>query len=287
MKFCDFEYAAPDTPAEVIQLLASRLGDAKIIAGGQSLLPTMAYRLAQPALLVDIRNLKGLSEIVVNQDGVRLGARTRWRDIEDSQELETAHPLLKEAIKHVAHYQIRNRGTVGGSLAHADPASEMPGVAMTCEAKVRVVGPAGERVVDIEDFFTGTLSTSLAEDELLLEVLLPAWKEGRRWGFREFSRRDGDFALAGIVLYYDLDQNGKAENTHIGVIGACQQPTRLVQAEQFLNGKELTPEVIRAAAKVAAAESEPGEDMHAGIEYRKALVATLLQRTLEDAVKRQ
>jgi carbon-monoxide dehydrogenase medium subunit len=287
MKLPDFEYAAPTTPEDVVRLLASRPGEAKIIAGGQSLLPTMAYRLAQPALLVDLRNLQGLDQIAIEGSGVRLGARTRWRDIEDDAALPTAHPLLVEAISHVAHYQVRNRGTVGGSLAHADPASEMPCLAATCEAQLRVLGPGGERRVEAEDFFLGPLTTSLADDEIILEVRLPAWRSGRRWSFKEFSRRPGDFALAGVAVFYDQDPDGAACNAHIGVIGACQHPKRLSNAECALNGRLVDDETATAVAAAAADECDPSGDLHASAEYRRALVGTLLRRALAEAAGRQ
>jgi carbon-monoxide dehydrogenase medium subunit len=287
MKLSDFEYQAPASASEVVRLLASRPGEAKVIAGGQSLLPTMAYRLAQPSLLIDLKNLHELNRIGVDGSGVVLGARTRWRDIEDSDALTTAHPLLKEAISHVAHYQVRNRGTVGGSLAHADPASEMPCIAVTCEAQIRTLGAQGERRVKAVDFFLGPLTTVLAEDEIILEVLLPAWPSGRRWAFKEFSRRKGDFALAAVAVFYDLDDRQRACNAHIGVAGAGDRPQRLANAERALNGKPIDRETMLAAAKAASQEVDPPEDLHAGAAYRKALVGTLLQRALEEAAARK
>jgi len=158
MKPAPFDYQAPGTLREAIDLLASN-PEAFVIAGGQSLMPLLAFRLATPSLLVDLRRLSGLGNIAVGDDGFRLGALVRWRDIEDDQRLVTAHPLLHAAVAHVAHYQIRNRGTVGGSLAHADPAAELPGVAVTCEGEITLFGPAGSRTVRAGDFFTGPLST--------------------------------------------------------------------------------------------------------------------------------
>lgn len=283
MKLSDFEYLAPSTPSEVVRILASRPGEAKILAGGQTLLPMMAYRLAQPALLIDLKNIQGLNKIVIDQSGVRLGARTRWRDIEDDDGLVKAQPLLKEAISHVAHYQVRNRGTVGGSLAHADPASELPCVAVTCEAEIRVLGPQGERRIKAEDFFLGALTTALAEDEIILEVHFPAWPSNRHWAFKEFSRRPGDFALAGVALFYDLDSQQRACNAHIGVVGACQCSQRLSAAEQALNGNAIDHGTILAVAAAAAQQANPPGDLHGDVAYRKALVATLLQRALEEA----
>jgi carbon-monoxide dehydrogenase medium subunit len=165
MKLPPFDYACPATLSEAVALLASHDGDAKALAGGQSLVPMLAFRLAQPALLVDLRKLPDLRQIKISNDGVALGAMARWRDIEDDTRLRTAHPLLVAAISHVAHYQIRNRGTVGGSIAHADPAAEMPGIAVTCDAAIAVVGTAGARVISAADFFEGALVTALKPDE--------------------------------------------------------------------------------------------------------------------------
>src|ERR1700681_2011979 len=174
MKLPPFDYACPATLSEAVQLLASRDGDAKALAGGQSLVPMLAFRLAQPALLVDLRKLADLRGIRISDKGVTLGAMVRWREIEDDERLATAHPLLQAAISHVAHYQIRNRGTVGGSIAHADPAAEMPGIAVTCEAEITVMGKGGARIIKAADFFLGALTTALAPDEIITEVHLPA-----------------------------------------------------------------------------------------------------------------
>ena len=159
-----FQYACPTTLSEAVALLASR-DDAKLLAGGQSLVPMLAFRLAQPTLLVDLRKLADLREIKISAEGVRLGAMVRWRDILDDERLVTAHPLLKAAVAEVAHYQIRNRGTVGGSMAHADPAAEMPGIAVTCEAEIHVRGKSGSRMIKAGEFFVGPLMTALAADE--------------------------------------------------------------------------------------------------------------------------
>src|SRR5947209_13014306 len=209
MKMPPFEYACPTTLSEAVALLAAR-EDAKALAGGQSLVPMLAFRLAQPTLLVDLRKIADLREIKISADGVRLGAMVRWRDILDDKRLATAHPLLKAAVAEVAHYQIRNRGTVGGSIAHADPAAEMPGIAVTCEAEISVIGKSGRRVIAASDFFHGALMTALAADEIIVEVRLPKWPPQRRWGFMEFARRRGDFALAAAAVFYDQAENGSA-----------------------------------------------------------------------------
>jgi len=284
VKLPPLDYASPQTLDAAIALLAAAPGRAKAIAGGQSLMPVLAFRLAAPELLVDLRRIPALDRIEISAAGVRLGARVRWCDIENDARLATAHPLLVAGTTHVAHYAIRNRGTVGGSLAHADPAAELPGIAVACDAQVEIRGPKGARRVAAADFFTGALSTVLADDELITALELPPWPaSGRRWGFEEFAQRRGDFALAGIAAYYDLDAGGRAANAHIGVIGACHRPHRLPRAEAALNGRVPDADAIQAAAKAAAAEVEPQSDLHASAAYRRSLVATMLERALSAA----
>jgi len=284
MKLPPFEYACPATLSEAVALLAGRDGDAKAIAGGQSLMPMLAFRMARPSLLVDLRKLADLKGIRISGDGVRLGALTRWRDIEDDKRLAGAHPLLKAAIGHVAHYQIRNRGTVGGSLAHADPAAEMPGIAVTCDAEIAVTGKSGTRTIKAGDFFQGALTTALEPNELITEVRLPAWPKGRRFAFQEFARRRGDFAMAGIALFYD-EVGGKAENAHIGVIGVGDRPRRLAAAEGAVNGRAIDEAAAVRAGEAASAEVQPQDDIHASADYRRALTGTLVERALIQAAR--
>jgi aerobic carbon-monoxide dehydrogenase medium subunit len=282
MKPAPFEYQAPATLREAIDLLASD-PEAILIAGGQSLIPVLAFRLATPSMLVDLRRVPGLGTIVVDDSGVRLGARVRWLDIDEDRRLRIAHPLLREAIADIAHYQIRNRGTVGGSLAHADPAAELPGIAVTCDAEITLVGAAGTRTVRAGDFFTGPMSTLRRPDEIITELYLPFWPEKRRWAFQEFAQRQGDFALAGIALFYDEDQDGRIRDAHVGVIGACHRPQRLTEVEAVLNGHVAGDGLIREAAATAAQAVDPPDDLHAGAAYRRGLVATLVERGLRAA----
>jgi carbon-monoxide dehydrogenase medium subunit len=284
MKLPPFEYACPASIKEAVALLASN-SDAKVLAGGQSLMPMMAFRVAQPPLLVDLRKLPGLKEIKIGADGVRIGALVRWRDILDDKRLASAHPLLMEAISHVAHYQIRNRGTIGGSLAHADPASEMPGIAQACEAEISVTGKNGVRTIKAKDFLKGALTTALESDEIITEVHLPAWPAARRWGFQEFARRRGDFAMSGVALYYDME-GGKASNAHIGVFGVGDHAHRLAKAEAAVNGHAVDEAVAVKAGEAAAAEVQPQEDIHASAAYRRALTGTLVERALKAAAAR-
>jgi carbon-monoxide dehydrogenase medium subunit len=285
MKLPAFDYALPATIEEAVSLLASRSGNAKVISGGQSLVPMLVFCLAAPALLVDLKRLQGLNRIGIAEDGVRLGAKVRWCEIDRDESLKGAHPLLVEAVRHVAHYQIRNRGTVGGSLAHADPAAEMPGIAITCEAELTIVGPQGQRVEKASNFFKGALTTSLASDEILTEVKLPPWPAGRRWAFLEFARRRGDFALAGVALFYELVA-GKITDIRIGAIGVGDIPLRLRAVEAVLNGQTLDERAIEAAAAAARQSVDPPSDIHAPAEYRRALLATLLARALRQSEAR-
>jgi carbon-monoxide dehydrogenase medium subunit len=282
MKLPPFEYACPTTLSEAVALLAAHGGEAKPLAGGQSLVPMLAFRVASPSLLVDLRKLNELRQIKIGDDGVTLGAMVRWRDILDDARLRTAHPLLVAAVEHVAHYQIRNRGTVGGSLAHADPAAELPGIVVTCESKIAVVGKSGARIIEAANFFQGPLMTALKADEIITEIRFPAWPAKRRFGFQEFARRRGDFALAAAALFYDED-GGKARNVHVGAIGVADRPLRLMAVEQALNGNKIDEAVIAKAEAAASAAVDPADDIHAGGAYRKALLGVMVERALRGA----
>jgi len=286
MKLPPFEYACPTKLSEAVALLAAGNGDAKLLAGGQSLVPMLAFRLAAPALLVDLRKLPELRKIDISRSGVVLGSMVRWCDILADARLRAAQPLLLAAVAHVAHYQIRNRGTIGGSIAHADPAAEMPGIALACEADIATVGTAGARVIKAADFFIGPLMTVLEPDEIIVEIRFPAWPAPRRWGFQEFARRRGDFAMAAAAVWYDQDDGGKARNAHVGVIGVGDRPQRLPQAEAVLNGRIIDDATIAQAEAAAAAAVDPQTDIHASADYRRALVGTMVERALESARNR-
>jgi carbon-monoxide dehydrogenase medium subunit len=284
MKPPRFDYARPSTLDEAIALLAAYDGDAKPIAGGQSLMPMLAFRLAAPRLVVDIGRIAGLDGIRIEADGsVAIGALVRWRDIERHRGLPTTHPLLVAALAHVAHYAIRNKGTVGGSLAHADPAAELPGVAVCCDAEITAAGPNGRRTIAAAEFFTGPLTTTLQADELIVEMRLLAWPSGRRWAFEEFARRRGDFALAGVALFYDVDEDGRALDPHIAAIGVGDRPLRLGPVETAIAGRTIDQELIRKAAAAAYDCVHPDDDIHAPADYRRALLAVLTERALARA----
>jgi len=282
MKLPPFDYACPTALADAVALLAAHDGEAKVIAGGQSLVPMLAFRLAAPSLLIDLRKLDELRKIDIAASGVTLGAMVRWCEILNHATLRSANPLLVAAVEHVAHYQIRNRGTIGGSIAHADPAAEMPGVALTCEAEIAVVGTAGPRTINAENFFLGPLTTALAPDEIIIEIRFPAWPAARRFGFREFARRRGDFAMAAAALWYD-EEARLARDAHVGVIGIGDRPQRLTAVEAVLNGRAIDESVIAQAEAAAAAAVDPQSDIHASADYRRALTGVMVERALRGA----
>ncbi|MGB7077901.1 MAG: xanthine dehydrogenase family protein subunit M [Xanthobacteraceae bacterium] len=283
MKLPPLDYACPTSVAEAVALLASHDGEAKLLAGGQSLVPMLAFRVASPALLVDLRKLSELRQIAITDGAVTLGAMVRWRDILEHPQLSAAHPLLMRAVEHVAHYQIRNRGTVGGSLAHADPAAELPCIAVTCEASIVVRGRAGQRTIAAADFFRGPLLTALQADEIITEIRLPAWPARRRFGFCEFARRRGDFALAGVAAFYDDDGN-KAANAHVGALGVADRPMRLRAVEKVLDGHPIDDATIARAEAAASAAIDPPDDIHATGAYRKVLIGVMVERALHSAL---
>jgi aerobic carbon-monoxide dehydrogenase medium subunit len=285
MKLPSFDYACPATIAEAIALLAAHGGEAKPIAGGQSLVPMLAFRLTAPTLLVDLRKLSELRQIKITDAGVTLGAMVRWRDILNEPRLRQAHPLLVAAVEHIAHYQIRNRGTVGGSLAHADPAAELPGIAVTCDTDIVAHGSAGPRVIAAADFFRGALMTALRPDEIVIEIRFPAWPRQRRYGFREFARRRGDFALAAAAVTFD-EMEKKSRNVRVGAIGIGDRPMRLNAAERALEGGAIGEAAIAGCAAAASAAVAPADDIHASAAYRKTLIGVMVERALRDAAGR-
>jgi CO/xanthine dehydrogenase FAD-binding subunit len=285
MKLPSFDYACPATIAEAVALLAAHRGEAQPIAGGQSLVPMLAFRLTAPTLLVDLRKLSELRQIKITDASVTLGAMVPWRDILQDPRLRQAHPLLVAAVEHIAHYQIRNRGTVGGSLAHADPAAELPGIAVTCEADIVALGREGSRMIAAGDFFRGALMTALRPEEIVTEIRFPAWPKQRRYGFREFARRRGDFALAAAAVTFDPAAS-KFQNVRIGAIGVGDVPMRIVAAERALEGRDMTAAAIAGCAAAASAAVAPADDIHASGAYRKTLIGVMVERALRDAMNR-
>lgn len=282
MKPPPFEYARPDSVEEVLRLLETD-EEAKIIAGGQSLLPILNFRLAAPTLLVDINRVPALDRIEIVDNRLHLGALVRWRDIEKSAAVVAANPLLAEAVGHIAHYQIRNRGTVGGSCAHADPAAELPAIAVACGAEFVLRRRAGTRLVTAEDFFRGALRTALAPAEILTEIRFPPWPAGRGWGFEELAPRRGDFALLGVAVLVDCGAEPHCVGARIVAFGTADGAHRLRNAEAALAGRALDQHAIGEAARLAAEEINAQTDVHASAAYRRAVAAVLVGRALAHA----
>jgi carbon-monoxide dehydrogenase medium subunit len=282
MKPASFDYVKPETLKHAAALLAAHGDDAKILAGGQTLVPMMNFRLVTPAVLIDINDVQGLNVIEQQDDHLRLGALVRWHEIQSSSLIARFHPLLAEAVNHIAHYQIRNRGTWAGSCAHADPAAEFPAIALISDAKFSLMSAQGQRVISAADFFVGPLATDLRADEILASVDIPIIDSGSRWAFEEFALRTGDFAIAGIaVLILPENQDDRVRCVAFGV---GDKARRLPTAEAILTGSDMGRAAIREAAASIGADLEVRADIHASAEYRTALTTVLLERALERAL---
>lgn len=284
MKPAAFVRHAPTTLDEALKILAQVAPqDGRILAGGQSLVPIMAFRLAKPAHLVDINAVEGLDKISSDGKTLSIGACVRHAAFHKAVVDNPLGQLLSYVARHIAHYPIRMRGTFCGSLAHADPASEWCLTAATLDATMVANSTRGERLMAAKDFFAGIMSTALAEDELLAEVRLPLLAADTKFGFNEFSRRAGDFAMAAALVTYTLDA-GKIANARVGVGGAEPSPRRIPEAEAALNGQPAGDAAFRAAAHAAAAAVEPLEDHQTTGEYRRDLVRAVVRRALEHSV---
>lgn len=294
MKPAPFEYHAPDSIEGALALLAEHGWDAKALAGGQSLIPAMNFRLARPAVLVDLNRIEELAFIRpvdesgegLSAGGVRIGAMTRQRAVERSELVSERATLLTETMPHIAHPPIRNRGTVGGNAVHADPASELPAVLLALDASCRVRGPNGERWVAAGDFFLGLFGTSLEPDELLIEIGLPGRRPRTGCAFREIARRTGDYALAGLAAKLALDADGRVEEARLAYLSVGGAPTLAVDAARALIGERPESSLLRDAARTAAGELDLMEDMHASAAYRSRLIEVLTREALAVAADR-
>jgi carbon-monoxide dehydrogenase medium subunit len=286
MKPPAFEYAAPRSIAEALALLRAQDGDAKILAGGQSLMPLLAMRLARPSLLVDLGRVEGLDYVREESGVIAIGAMTTKSSVERSDLVRTRQPLFHEATRLIGHPQIRNRGTVGGSMAQADPAAEYPAAALALDAKMRIAGEGGERIVDAADFFVATLTTALEPGEILIEVRVPMLARGTGWSLLEVSRRHGDFAMAGVAATVALD-GGRVRSARIALFGVGPVSVRARAAEDAVAGKQPAASIWASAAALARdAVEEPMSDPHASGAYRRHLAGVLVERALAEAVSR-
>lgn len=287
MKMAPFDYHRPDTVDEAVALLETYGGDGKVLAGGQSLLPVLALRLTHPGHLVDIGRVRGLQSIEVGDDGtVSVGATVTHARVERSDVMATTAPAVAGAMPYVGHRAIRSRGTVCGSLAHADPAAELPAVALAVGAQMIVQGPAGQRTMAAGDFFEGYLSSALAEDELLVGVRFPPWAPRGGWSVLEVSRRHGDFALVGLVTTFEVDEAGLLRRPALSFFGVASTPVRVTEAEQLLDGNAPGLALFAEAANVVSSALDPRADDHASSEYRAHVAGVLTRRGLAEATKR-
>lgn len=287
MKPPKFDYFAPDSIESALALLTEHGEDARYLGGGQSLVPMMNLRVAAPSALIDLNGIAALRGIRIDEeDRLHIGAMTRTRQIELDATIARANPLLHEAAPHIAHIQIRNRGTIGGSLAHADPAAELPGVVLVCDAEIKLFGPDGARSVATGDFFKNIFSTALQDGDMITEIVFPAWPSTRRWAFQEISRREGDFAMIGIAAWFDLDDAGRISAAGLAAIGAGDTPLRLSSGETVLIGQAPGEKIFAEAARVSLSDLQPGSDIHASAEYRREVGGVLVERTLKAAWER-
>jgi CO/xanthine dehydrogenase FAD-binding subunit len=284
MKPAPFQYHAAHTVQEVLALLAEHGDEAKILAGGQSLIPTMNFRLAQPAVLIDINGVEGIDRIEEAPEGLRIGALVRQRALERSEAVARLAPLLSQAIPFVAHAQIRNRGTVGGNLAHGDPRSELPAVALALGASFRIRGRSGERSVRAEEFFRGLFTTAVDEDEMLVGIDIPRDPEGSGTAFLELSRRNGDYALSGVACRITM-QSGQIQDARLAFLSAGDRPILSTAAMDELRGAVPSEAAFAAAAETARRAVDPIEDVHASVAYRRHLVGVLARRALLAAAR--
>jgi CO/xanthine dehydrogenase FAD-binding subunit len=283
MKPPPFDYMDPRSLDEAVGLLAEHGDEGKILAGGQSLVPLLNFRLAQPSVIVDVNRVLELSYLRRSNGRLRIGAMCRQTRLEQSPVAREGWGLLGDALALVAHPQIRNRGTVGGSAAHADPAAELPVAFSALEARFMARSSRGERVLDADEFFVTHLTTALDPDELLVEVEVPPVAEGTGHAFTEYSRRHGDFALGGAAVLYTKNGDGTCTDARIAMLGAADTPLRAREAEAALRGQKLDDDVAAEAAELAARDIEPTGDIHGSSSYRKRLIEAMVRRALLQA----
>jgi CO/xanthine dehydrogenase FAD-binding subunit len=287
MKPAPFEYYVPDSLEEALSLLREHGDDAKVLAGGQSLVPAMNFRVVQPGALIDLNRVKELGYVRQEEQALRIGAMTRERELEFNSLVSTQVPLLAEAMPHVAHPQIRNRGTLGGSLANADPAAELPVVMTALGARFRVHNASGERWISASDFFLGLFTTALASDEILVEIELPSLPPYTGWSFLEVAPRAGDYALMGVAVSLQLDPGGVCKHARLVYLNAGEGPVDAREASRLLMGISVDEEGIESAAVLASQkEIEPFGNVHASAAFQRHLAEVLTKNALRQALRR-
>ena len=281
-----FDYVRPAAMHEALQILVDREGDAKILAGGYSLLPLLKLRLASPALLVDIRDIDGLDEIVETTDGLRIGSRSTHRSILENPVVVAGYPLLTDAAGGIGDPQVRNWGTSGGSCAHADPSSDWPAVLIATSASIVLRSTSGERTVPARSFFIDTFQTAIEPTELLTEVIIPRAPRPSGAAYAKLERRAGDFSTVGVAALLTLGADGRIAAAGIGLTAVAEAPFAATAAEASLVGSEPNEAAFQAAGIAAAAESRPGTDSHGPAEYKRAMVKEMVVRALRSAAGR-
>jgi aerobic carbon-monoxide dehydrogenase medium subunit len=284
MKLPPVEYEAPTTVADAVDLLAEHGDEASVLAGGQSLIPLLALRLARPEVLIDINGVDELSGVSADDGWVAIGAMTREYMAEESGTVAEAVPLLAAALPMIGHEAIRSRGTIGGSLAHADPAAELPAVARALDAEFVVRGPSGTRVIPAAQWFEGYLTTSRSSDELLLEVRFPAANGDTGVSFTEVARRHGDFAIVGLAASL-VFSGGVISDARLAFAGVSDVPFRATAAEDLLTGERPSAELFDEAARRATEDLNPPADLHGSSDYRKTVAAAVVRRALRAAAE--
>ncbi len=285
MKPAKFEYFAPTSLAEALELLEEHGDDAKVLAGGQSLMPMLNMRLALPEVVVDINRIPGLDYISPTPDGgLAIGALTRQRSVERSDAVLERIPVLAAAMPSIGHFQIRNRGTVGGSISHADPAAELPAICFALDGELVLSSASNQRVLKAEDFFLAPLTTAIGPGELLTEIRLPARSQEWKWGFQEVCRRQGDFAMVGAVALLQMDGGGVCQSACITMFGVGGTPLRMGQAEEALLGNRISDGALQDVSRIVSEELDPDSDIHASAAYRKEVGGVVASRTLEAAI---
>lgn len=281
----DFDYFAPPTIEEAVQILSENEFDAKILAGGQSLIPAMRYRLSIPGIVIDINNLPNMSHIRADNGHLAIGAMARESQLEHSELVQTQFPLLADAARVIADPIVRNMATVGGNIAHADPANDHPAVMLAYNAKAIAVGPNGQREIAIDDFFVDLFESALEDDEILTEIRIPRPTTNDTGAYVKFERKVGDYAISAAAVQMKLDGDTCVE-ARVGLTNVSAVPMRAFEAEKVLVGNKLTAEVIEEAGRAAAAECDPAADLRGSVEYKRDVTRVLLKRAINRAIER-
>lgn len=287
MKPAPFEYHAPDSLEQALDLMHQYVGEAKILAGGQSLVPAMNFRVVQPSVLIDLNRVNELSYIREDGDVIRVGSMARERHLEFDSSIEKRTPLLHETVPFIAHPQIRNRGTIGGSIVNADPAAELPVLMLALSARLKAKNKSGERWIDAKDFFAGMFTTALEPDEILVEIELPFASPRTGWSFMEVAPRAGDYAMMGVAALVTLDENGKCKQAKLVYLNAGDGPIDAKAAAKILEGEALNDGLIESAAGMASEkEINPFGNVHASADFQRHLANVLTKNTLKQAMRR-